>query len=62
MLHPHDQLVLLEMRWAEIFILAASYWPVDVSKMIDKQRERSGPKVNLLISFKVERGWGEGGC
>ncbi|CAL1532991.1 unnamed protein product, partial [Lymnaea stagnalis] len=34
LLHPHDQLVLLELRWAELFVLAAAYWPVDVSKVI----------------------------
>ncbi|CAG5133860.1 unnamed protein product, partial [Candidula unifasciata] len=45
MLHPHDQLVLLEMRWVELFVLAASYWPIDVPKLIDKQRVEIISKV-----------------
>ncbi|XP_059149878.1 photoreceptor-specific nuclear receptor-like [Physella acuta] len=44
LLHPHDQLVLLELHWAGLFTLTASYWPVDVCKLIDKQREKIGSK------------------
>ncbi|KAH9512742.1 Nuclear receptor sub 2 group E member 1 [Bulinus truncatus] len=53
LLHPHDQLILLELRWAELFILAASYWPVDVSKMIDKLRDKSGSKKQVIAGIRI---------
>ncbi|KAK6962513.1 nuclear receptor subfamily 2 group E member 1 [Biomphalaria glabrata] len=53
LLHPHDQIVLLELRWAELFILTASYWPVDVAKLINKLRDKSGSKKQGLADFRV---------
>ncbi|XP_041349504.1 nuclear receptor subfamily 2 group E member 1-like [Gigantopelta aegis] len=45
-LHPHDQLVLLETKWSELFLFAASYWPIDISRLARKhtqvQRDQDG--------------------
>ncbi|XP_076435320.1 nuclear receptor subfamily 2 group F member 6-like [Babylonia areolata] len=33
-LHPREQIVQMEKRWSELFLLAASHWPVDISCII----------------------------
>ncbi|XP_025080087.1 nuclear receptor subfamily 2 group E member 1-like [Pomacea canaliculata] len=41
-LHPREQEAQLESHWSEVFLLAASYWPVDISCIISKLLRVSG--------------------
>ncbi|KAK7484415.1 hypothetical protein BaRGS_00024300, partial [Batillaria attramentaria] len=45
-LHPREQIVQLERRWSEVFLLAASYWPVDISCIISRLLRISAPNTD----------------
>ena len=42
-LHPREQIGQLERRWAEVFLLAAAHWPVDISCIIARFLRMSSP-------------------
>ena len=50
LLHPSDRLVLLEQRWAGLFLLLGSYWSIDLSKIVKQLRDALNKKVSGKMS------------
>ncbi|XP_048247248.1 nuclear receptor subfamily 2 group E member 1-like [Haliotis rufescens] len=51
-LHPHDQLVLLESKWSEVFLFAAAYWPIDISRLARKNAGKDSDRDDDLASVQ----------
>ena len=43
---PHDRVTLLTRHWAELFVLCAAYWSVDLSKLLQTVKSIIHNKVN----------------
>ncbi|XP_070537473.1 nuclear receptor subfamily 2 group F member 1-B-like [Ptychodera flava] len=51
-LNFRDQILLLEEGWSELFLLHASYWPVDMASLIVQFQGTSDPGTTFDSSFK----------
>ncbi|KAK6195571.1 hypothetical protein SNE40_000975 [Patella caerulea] len=47
-LYPHDQMILVERKWSELFLFSTAYWPMDVSQLL----QNMGSSNEDITNFK----------